>query len=83
MNVIRCGLWVKRPTTRSFSSIPTSDLAPRSLGFIFPADDSLGMDSQWHSRLEDAAISAGLEPPPGTLFGEHHVWFRSLLPNTR
>jgi hypothetical protein len=35
-------------------------------GFIFPADDSLGMDSQWHSRLEDAAICAGLiQAPPG------------------
>ena len=35
-------------------------------GFIFPADDSLGMDSQWHSGLEDAAIGAGLlEAPPG------------------
>ena len=35
-------------------------------GFVFPADDSLGMDSQWHSGLEDAAIGAGIiEAPPG------------------
>jgi len=35
-------------------------------GFVFPADDSLGMDAQWHSGLEDAAIGAGiLEAPPG------------------
>lgn len=35
-------------------------------GFVFLADDSLGMDSQWHSGLEDAAICAGLlEAPPG------------------
>src|SRR3954447_9571635 len=25
-------------------------------GFLFAAEDSMGMDSQWHSGLEDAAI---------------------------
>jgi hypothetical protein len=35
-------------------------------GFIFPADDSSGMDSQWHAGLEHAAIGAGiLNAPPG------------------
>jgi hypothetical protein len=35
-------------------------------GFLDLAVDSLGMDSQWHSGLEDAAIGAGLvDPPPG------------------
>lgn len=35
-------------------------------GFVFPPEDSMGMDSQWHSSLEDAAINAGLlEAPPG------------------
>ena len=35
-------------------------------GFVFPEDDSAGMDSQWHSGLEDALICAGLlEAPSG------------------
>lgn len=35
-------------------------------GFVFPPEDSMGMDSQWHSGLEDAAINAGLlSAPPG------------------
>jgi hypothetical protein len=35
-------------------------------GFVFPESKSLGMDSQWHSGLEDAAICAGLlEAPDG------------------
>lgn len=33
-------------------------------GFIFPEEDSLGMDCQWHSGLEDAAINAGLIAAP-------------------
>lgn len=33
-------------------------------GFVFAEADSLGMDSQWHSKLEDAAICAGLVPRP-------------------
>jgi hypothetical protein len=33
-------------------------------GFVFPLEDSMGMDSQWHSGLEDAAINAGLLPAP-------------------
>jgi hypothetical protein len=33
-------------------------------GFVFPAFDSLGMDSQWHVSLEDAAIGAGLLDAP-------------------
>lgn len=35
-------------------------------GYVHPDDDSMGMDSQWHSGLEDAAIAAGLlVAPPG------------------
>jgi hypothetical protein len=35
-------------------------------GGIVDAEDSAGMDSQWHSGLEDAAICFGLlEAPPG------------------
>lgn len=35
-------------------------------GFVFADEGSMGMDSQWHSRLEDAAIVAGLlRAPPG------------------
>ena len=33
-------------------------------GFVFPHSDSLGMDSQWHLGLEDAAICAGLLDAP-------------------
>ena len=33
-------------------------------GFIFPSENSLGMDAQWHSGLEDAAICAGLLKAP-------------------
>jgi hypothetical protein len=33
-------------------------------GFIFPGENSLGMDAQWHSGLEDAAIAAGLLNAP-------------------
>jgi len=33
-------------------------------GFVFHDSDSLGMDSQWHSGLEDAAICAGLLNAP-------------------
>lgn len=35
-------------------------------GFVFRRSDSLGMDSQWHVGLEDAAICVGmLEAPDG------------------
>jgi hypothetical protein len=35
-------------------------------GFVLAGDDSMGMDSQWHSGLADAAIAAGiLAAPPG------------------
>jgi hypothetical protein len=35
-------------------------------GCIFDVEDSAGMDSQWHSGLEDAAINFGLlDAPPG------------------
>jgi hypothetical protein len=33
-------------------------------GFVFADEDSMGMDSQWHSGLEDAAIGAGMLPAP-------------------
>jgi hypothetical protein len=33
-------------------------------GFMDAHEDSMGMDSQWHSGLEDAAIVAGLLPAP-------------------
>lgn len=33
-------------------------------GFVDADEDSMGMDSQWHSGLEDAAIVAGLLPAP-------------------
>ncbi|QOV87369.1 hypothetical protein IPV69_13825 [Humisphaera borealis] len=33
-------------------------------GFVSAAEGSMGMDSQWHSGLEDAAIGAGLLPAP-------------------
>ena len=33
-------------------------------GFVSVAADSCGMDSQWHSGLEDAAIGAGLIDAP-------------------
>lgn len=33
-------------------------------GFVFADEGSMGMDSQWHSGLEDAAIVAGLLPAP-------------------
>ncbi len=33
-------------------------------GFIFPDEDSMGMDSQWHSSLVDVAIGAGLLSVP-------------------
>jgi hypothetical protein len=33
-------------------------------GFVFPLSKSLGMDSQWHSGLADAAICAGLLDAP-------------------
>jgi hypothetical protein len=33
-------------------------------GFVFPGENSLGMDAQWHSGLEDAAIGAGLLTAP-------------------
>ncbi len=35
-------------------------------GYVLLSLDSCGMDSQWHSGLEDAAIAAGfLSVPPG------------------
>ena len=33
-------------------------------GFVFADEDSIGMDCQWHSGLEKAAIVAGLLPAP-------------------
>jgi hypothetical protein len=33
-------------------------------GFVFADEGSIGMDCQWHSGLEDAAIVAGLLPAP-------------------
>ncbi|HZN66518.1 MAG TPA: hypothetical protein VFB66_14610 [Tepidisphaeraceae bacterium] len=33
-------------------------------GFVFADEGAMGMDSQWHSGLEDAAIGAGLLPAP-------------------
>lgn len=33
-------------------------------GFVFADEGSMGMDSQWHSGLEDAGIVAGLLPAP-------------------
>ena len=33
-------------------------------GFVFADEGSMGMDSQWHSGLADAAIVAGLLPAP-------------------
>ena len=33
-------------------------------GFVFADDGAMGMGSQWHSGLEDAAIAAGLLPAP-------------------
>lgn len=35
-------------------------------GYLFEPDDGMGMDAQWHSGLEDAAIGAGcLSAPQG------------------
>ena len=62
-------VWIVGETPDHEVALVYSDLGfgPRDpWGFIFPADDSLGMDSQWHSGLEDAAIGAGLlDAPPG------------------
>ncbi len=33
-------------------------------GVVFGEEGSMGMDSQWHSGLEDAAVFAGLLPAP-------------------
>ena len=33
-------------------------------GFVSANELSMGMDSQWHARLEDVATSAGLLPTP-------------------
>jgi hypothetical protein len=33
-------------------------------GYVFAHTGSMGMDSQWHSGLVDAAIGAGLVPAP-------------------
>lgn len=35
-------------------------------GFVFPKEDSIGNDGQWHAGLEDIAVNCGLlEAPAG------------------
>ena len=65
----RVPVWIVGQSTDGEAAVVYSDTGFGPVfpwGYVWVSQDSCGMDSQWHSGLEDAAIAAGfLSVPPG------------------